>query len=381
MSRSSKKKAAKKRKLVFFLVLIVVLAFGGLVAYAKFAKDKPLPVQIETEYTDKQVYPWQDERRENDGRPISEENAPKDTESDVPVSEEKTGDVSNEAVLEESDPVVSNDPGYLEVHFIDVGQGDSILLKYVDTIPDDGDDSAAMLVDAGDDSKGTLVRNYIKKQGVSELSYFVCTHPDADHIGGAASIVSNVPITSETVWMPDVSKDTKTYDNLINEIKNKWYSYGMPVLSQEYKLGEATFVFVAPEKEHSDVNSNSLVFKIWLGDDSFLFTGDCEEEEELELVSSSYKDILDSDVLKVGHHGSKTSSSEDFLSLVSPEIAVISCGEGNSYHHPHAAALNNLRNAGCDLYRTDIQGSIVATTYGDGIKWNASACNDWTAGE
>lgn len=270
--------------------------------------------------------------------------------------------------------------GYLTVHFIDIGQGDASLIMFVDTNPENGDDSAAMLVDAGDGSHGTSVRSYLKEQGVEELSYFVCTHPDADHIGGAASVVSNVRVSSGKVFGPDYEKSTKTYENLKNEIFHKSMSYEEPVYGKEYSLGLATFVFVAPLEDHEDVNSNSLVFKLWYGEDSFLFVGDCEEEEEAEIVNGDYAKFVDADVLKVGHHGSKTSSSSAFLSLVSPKYAVISCGRGNSYYHPHKTALDRLKDSGASLYRTDKQGSIVAVTYGQGILFDKDPCNDWSPG-
>lgn len=294
---------------------------------------------------------------------------------------EKPSELDKEETKKEETSTTSKDnEGYLEIHFIDVGQGDAALLKFVDTNLKNGDDSASMLVDAGDTSKGTLVRSYLKNQKVNSLKYFVCTHPDADHIGGAASIVSNVPISSDVVWGPDFEKTTKVYENLMNEIFYKSYKYEPPNFGQVYKLGLASFEFVAPTKAHNDVNSNSLVFKIWYGEDSFLFVGDCEEEEELEIVNGDYRNDIDVDVLKVGHHGSKTASSKEFLDLVTPKYSIISCGEGNKYFHPHAAALNNLRAIGSELFRTDIQGSIVATTYGKGINWNASPCNDWSSG-
>ena len=374
MSRTSKRKAKQKRNLVLAAILAVILVGGGAYCYFTYF-NKPAPEVItEKTYTEKEVFPGQDERDGKDTlvkKDEAKENS--DSTSDEPEenSHEDDGDGGvSDAKLE----------GSLEVHFIDVGQGDASLIIFRDTNPDNGDDSAAMLVDAGDESKGTLVRNYINKQWSGDLSYFVCSHPDADHIGGAASVVSNINITSEKVFAPDFKKDTKTYENLLNEISYKNYSYEMPELFTEYSLGLATFEFFAPAHEHSDTNNSSLVMKIWYGDESFLFTGDCGEEEEQELANGSAASLLSADVLKVGHHGSKTSTSADFLNLVSPEYAVISCGEGNSYGHPHAAALNNLREKGVSLFRTDDQGSIVAKTDEFGISWNATPCDNWTSG-
>lgn len=342
-----------------------------------FGGDKENPI-----LSGKDPYKEQEEREKEEEKKQEEEEQKKKEEEKKNSSESKESTSSDKKKEETpSSKTEKSGEGYLEVHFIDVGQGDSILAKFVDTNLENGDDSAAMLIDAGDNKSGTNVRNYIGKQGAKELLYFVCTHPDADHIGGAASVVSNVPITSEIVWGPDYTKDTKTYHNLMNEISNKSYTYEAPKIGEVYDLGLASFQFVAPTESHKDVNSNSLVMLLWYEDDSFLLVGDCEEEEELEIIEGKYKKKIAADVLKVGHHGSKTSTSEDFLKLVNPTYAVISVGEGNSYYHPHAAALNNLRSAGVELFRTDVQGSLVATTYGSGIMWNASPCNDWTVGE
>lgn len=297
------------------------------------------------------------------------------------ASQSEDGSISFEYDSTTDGLYFTDQEGYLEVHFIDVGQGDASLIRFVDTNPSNGDDSAAMLVDAGDGSKGTYVRNYLKEQGVEELKYFVCTHPDADHIGGAASVVSNVPITSGIVWGPDYEKSTKTYENLMNEVSFKSYSYEEPAYGEVYTLGGmAQFMFIAPLEKHDDVNSNSLVFRLWYGGDTFLFVGDCEEEEEIELVSGDYSWVLDANVLKVGHHGSKTSSSEAFLSKVSPDYAIVSCGVGNSYYHPHKTALDHLKASGAELFRTDKQGSIVATSYGQGIFFDKEPTDDWSPG-
>ena len=395
MSRSSKQKQKQKKKIITILASVVVVAISIALFLFKdklFSDKDTLPPSI-PEIIGVEVNPG-DGAEQNK----SEGDVNKDKTHDLPyyMDQYLGGDQDNPLLEEESSTekktennnklenetssTITNNEGYLEIHFIDVGQGDSALIKFVDTNKSNGDDSASMLVDAGDNSKGTTVRNYLNNQKVNSLTYFICTHPDADHIGGAASVVSNVPITSEIVWAPDFEKTTKTYENLMNEIFYKSYKYEVPKFGEVYKLGLASFEFVAPLEDHKDVNSNSLVFKIWYGNDSFLFVGDCEEEEEIEIINGDYRNDIDVDVLKVGHHGSKTASSEEFLDLVTPKYSIISCGEGNKYFHPHAAALNNLRAIGSELFRTDIQGSIVATTYGQGITWNASPCNDWSSG-
>lgn len=270
---------------------------------------------------------------------------------------------SEESSLDKNDTtdVLYND-GELKVTVIDVGQGDSILIQYIDS-----EDKESMLIDAGDNSCGTLVRNYLKKAEVESIDYVVCTHPDEDHIGGMASVIENVPINSQTIWMPNIKKDTKTYDNLIREAERNYINISMPEIGKEYHIGKASFMVIGPLSNHKDDNSNSLVIKLWYGDISFLFTGDCEEEEEQEILSSSYADILSSTVLKVGHHGSQTSSCEEFIKAVAPKYAIISCGKDNSYGHPHKEVLDRLIQNQCQIKRTDDNGTIVMSTNGKSL--------------
>ena len=250
--------------------------------------------------------------------------------------------------------------GVLYVSFLDVGQGDSVLISYKGQ-----EEQCSMLIDAGDNHSGTKVRKYIKDAGVENLDYVVCTHPDEDHIGGMASVIENVPISSATVWIPDIKKDTKTYDNLVNEAERNNLKMEMPELGREYRFGDAVFIFFAPNEKHEDENNNSLVMKLSFGSRSYLFTGDCEDEEEQELLSGSYADQLKSDVLKVGHHGSFTSTGEKFLQAVSPTNAVISCGKDNMYHHPSNSVLDLLKEVKCRVYRTDMDGTIYTETDGN----------------
>ena len=256
-----------------------------------------------------------------------------------------------------NDAIAEN--GELSVAFIDVGQGDSILIKYSDS-----EEEHSMLIDAGDNSCGTLIRNYLAKEGVSSIDYVVCTHPDEDHIGGMASVIENIPIVSETMWMPNIEKNTKTYDNLIKEAERNYVKIDMPEVGKEYSLGKASFMFLAPIVEHDKENSNSLVVKLWYNNISYLFTGDCDKEEEEELLNGTYADFLHSTVLKVGHHGSNTSSGDEFIKAVSPEYAIISCGKDNQYGHPHDEVIDVLTENNCIIKRTDKEGTILMVTKG-----------------
>ena len=256
----------------------------------------------------------------------------------------------------------------MEVHFIDVGQGDATLII---------SDGEAMLIDAGDDSKGTLVQNYLTKQGVKELKYLILTHTDADHIGGADVIVSKFAI--DTVFMGDYPKENRVYRDLLKAFEYKELTWSTPNIGNVYELGKAEFTIIAPNRTYSDPNNSSIGLLLRNGEDSFLFTGDAEEEAEYDILANGLE--MDCDVLKAGHHGSKTSNSEAFLQAALPEYVVISCEEGNSYGHPHAGPLNRFRSMGVEVFRTDEQGSVIAFSNGEEITWNCAPSVSWQAGE
>ncbi len=258
--------------------------------------------------------------------------------------------------------------GELEIHYIDIGQGDATLIKY---------GSHAMLIDAGENDMGTQVQNYLISQNVSSLDYIIGTHPHSDHIGGMDVIIYK--FDCDVVMMPDVANDTKTYRDVISAMKSKNYTNTVPVVGDTYQFGDAQFTILAPSKTYDDYNNNSIAIILQYGDRKFLFTGDAEEEAEADIVNTGIN--IDCDVYQVGHHGSKTSSSTKLLNAASPAYAVISCAEGNSYGHPHAKTLNEFRYRGIKVFRTDEQGTIVCTTDGTTIKWNCSPSETWQVGE
>lgn len=255
-----------------------------------------------------------------------------------------------------------------EIHYIDVGQGDSALIR---------SGGHTMLIDCGQNDKGTALQLYLKKQGVERLDYLVLTHPDADHIGGADVIITKFEI--DTVFMSDFKKDNKTYREVIDALEAKRLPWSVPQPGEVYPLGEAQFTILAPNREYSDPNNASIALLFQNGDNTFLFTGDAEEEAENDILANGLP--VKADVYKAGHHGSDTASSEAFLEAVSPEYAVISCGEGNSYGHPHAEVLNRLRAMGVRVFRTDEQGSIIAWSDGNEITWNCAPSETWQSGE
>jgi len=241
----------------------------------------------------------------------------------------------------------------LTVHFIDVGQGDAILLEYGDR---------EMLVDAGDNGKGDDVANFVKGEGVTSLDYVVATHPHADHIGGMSVILDEFPIGN--FIDSGYPHTTKTYEDMLNKIDSK--NIPFTTVKRGDKIDFASGITVEVLNPGSsyftdDLNQNSVVLKVTDGQVSFLLMGDAGIEAENAIMHDRYD--VDADILKVGHHGSRTASGATFISAVSPDVSVIEVGEDNDYGHPHAEALEILQKAST-IYRTDYDGTVTVTTDG-----------------
>jgi competence protein ComEC len=269
-------------------------------------------------------------------------------------TEQADGNKATTADVLPNEPTDADKPipsGQMEVHFINVGQGDSILVKL--------HNGQTMLIDAGPDDS---VVSYLNQQGIKKINYLVATHPHADHIGGMAAVIQTFDI--EKVYMPRVTHTTQTYENVLLAIKAK----GLKITPA--RAGTAVFTqdglnvnIVAPcGSSYDNLNNYSAVIKIQYGNTSFLLTGDAESESEQQMLSNGVN--LKSDVLKVGHHGSNSSTIPSFLKAVSPKYAVISCGAGNQYGHPHQETLSKLANAGIETYRTDTNGTIIFVSDG-----------------
>ena len=268
----------------------------------------------------------------------------------------------------EQETGVVQSPSEAEIHFIDVGQGDATLITC---------DGHSMLIDAGENDKGTALQLYLTKQGIEKLDYLVLTHPDADHIGGADVMITKFDIGS--VFMSDYEKDNKTYRDVLQALEYRGLDWSVPEPGESYALGSGSITFLAPVSEYTDPNNSSIALLFCNGKNSFLFTGDAQEEAEMDILGEGFS--VRADVYKAGHHGSDTSSCEEFLRAVKPKYAVISCGEGNSYGHPHSGVLNSLRAMGVKLFRTDEQGSIIARSDGEVITWNCAPSETWQTGE
>lgn len=243
----------------------------------------------------------------------------------------------------------------LEVHFIDCGQGDSILLR---------SEGETMLVDAGNNKYGKAIVAYLEKQGIKKLNYVIGTHPDADHIGGLDNVINSFDIGK--VYMPKKQNNTRTFEDVLTAIKNKGLKISSPKPGTKITLGSATLTILGPINYYEDDNNdNSIVIRAVHGKNSFLLMGDAGLQEEMDIMEAG--SALSSTVLKVGHHGSSTSTSRYFLEKVKPTYAIISCGEDNQYGHPHEETMTYLDMFGVKFYRTDKQKTICMISDGKSL--------------
>lgn len=253
---------------------------------------------------------------------------------------------------------VSKVDGNLIVDFIDVGQGDSILIRQGDH---------AMLIDGGTSECKDDLLNFLKSENIQKFDYIVGTHPHEDHIGSLDDVVNAYDF--DTILFPKVTTTTKTFENLVNAVKNKNKKFTTPVSGNEYTLGDAKFKILAPSSDsYQSLNNYSIVIKLTYGENTFMFTGDAETLSETEMLNSF--DDLTADVLKIGHHGSTTSTSKKFLNAVNPKYAVISVGKDNTYNHPTKTTMNKLEELKIPVYRTDEEGTIECVSNGKDITFN-----------
>ena len=248
--------------------------------------------------------------------------------------------------------------GEMLVHFIDVGQGDAVLVQTA---------GHNVLIDGGDNHMGERLANYLRSHGVYQLSYIIATHPHADHIGGLITVLNEFYVG--TVIMPDRVHTTRTFERFLDAVESNGARVQKPVLGNTFYAGDAVFTILIPTSYRArSLNDDSVGVRLVFGGHSFIFTGDAEAAWENELVQSGH--TLYSNVLHVGHHGSTTSTTQSFLESVAPQFAVISVGAGNGFGHPHGAVVNRLQDFGARIYRTDLHGNIVFTT--DGVTLDIS---------
>ena len=320
-ARRKGKKMAKKFPLVFFSLLFLVLAIYLAVCYIDY---KDIDIGLDIDLGDANII-----------------------EAVVPEPEVKV----------EPLPIPSN--GEVMFHFIDVGQGDATLI----TSP-----NGNVLIDTSESAAEKQLDTYLEAAQIDTLKYLILTHPDADHIGNAKFIIENYKVENVVLDKENVAS-TATYSDLldaievnkVNIVNAKGIKGGNDSSGTRVDLGSLSLVILGPLKDYGDPNENSLVIQAIYGDTRVMLTGDAESKNEADLVA---KYNLKSDILKVGHHGSSSSTTSEFLDKVDPSIAIISCGKDNKFGHPHAEVVERINAKGITTYRTDEVGSIIYKTDG-----------------
>ncbi|MGN1481026.1 ComEC/Rec2 family competence protein [Porcipelethomonas sp.] len=248
--------------------------------------------------------------------------------------------------------------GEAEVHYINVGQGDCSLVL---------SEGKSLLIDTGEKEYAQTVCDYLDQHDVNTIDYMLLTHPHSDHMGGASYIIDNTDVKNIIIpKLPDdMTPDTKFYEQFLESVQDKGLKLTAAKPGEVYEIGECSLEILSPVKDdYSDLNNFSAAAMLTHGQNNFLFTGDIEKKAEKDIIESGR--LKSADVLKVAHHGSNTSSSEDFLDIVDPDYAVIMCGD-NSYKHPHEDTVERLKEYTDKIYRTDMDGTVVFTSSKDGL--------------
>lgn len=256
----------------------------------------------------------------------------------------------------------------MRVHFLDVGQGLCILVELDDKV---------LIYDGGDSDTSSYVVAYLKQQGITEIDYMISSHYDSDHLSGLIGCLNAFEV--KHVIGSDYEHDSRLYDSFMDAVEEEGLKVQYPDVGTRFQLGEAEFTILAPEEIVDDSNANSVAIKLTYGESDFIFTGDADVASEKKMVASGID--LECDVLSLGHHGSSTSNSSLFLEKTVPEYAVISCGVGNSYGHPHVEVVELLEAMEIAVFRSDVQGTVIAVADGKSITWSEAPCNDYSDGE
>lgn len=283
-------------------------------------------------------------------------------ENETALEDEVINENNESEVKNEETPIVPNIvDGDMKVYFFDVGQGDSIYIK-----APNGED---ILIDGGDTKYSDDVVRYLTELGVDDIEIMILTHPHNDHLAGLIDVLDN--FTVKAVYSPRVTHTTRAYEDFVIAVKNQGLKFKEAKAGVELDIKGVNANFVAPANTYgSDLNNWSSVVRMEYGETSFLFTGDAETKSENDMISSGQN--LNATVLKLGHHGSVTSSSNSFLDKVNPKYAIVSAGVGNKYGHPDGEILERMNSRGIEVFRTDLQGAIVASSDGKEVSFNSS---------
>ena len=362
----------------FISIFIIVMCFSSIISlfhsndyqnlYEEFNKTNVIYQQQETdevpeenkssmteEELEEDLENLTDKENENPNNEINNNSSDTDNKINEENNDSEDKNIGKEEVNNNIDIAENN---LIKIHYIDVGQGDSIFIE----LPN----NKTMLIDAGESSKGKIVSSYISNLGYYKIDYIVGTHPHTDHIGGLAHIINSFDIGN--IYMPKAVSTSKTYENLLNTISQKGLKIttaraGVNIVSES----NLNINIVAPNREYSDLNNSSAVVKITYGNRKFLFMGDAETKSENDIISD-----VSADVIKVGHHGSETSSGQSFVNKVNSKYAIIMVGTNNQYNHPYQIIINRWINSGAKVYRTDINGNIIVTSDGNILDINSS---------
>ncbi len=281
------------------------------------------------------------------------------------VDDIKKGTAQVASVLyKETTVIKENSNDKLYVYFLDVGQADSILINFKDEYS---------LIDAGNNEDGPLLVNYFKELGINKFKYVIATHGHEDHIGGMDDIINNFDI--DNFYMPNKLSATKTFEDMLDALESHDMKYINPKVDDLFSMYDVSFKVVYDGLLTSDINDSSLIVKLTYNNNSFLFTGDATSKVEKLIIDKDIK----SDVLKVAHHGSNYSTTDIFLSRVSPKYAVISVGNNNIYKHPSLSTIEKLEKNNIKIYRTDDSNTIIFDS--DGTNINVSSINTNTNGD
>ena len=258
--------------------------------------------------------------------------------------------------------------GAMQVHFLDVEQGLSIVVQLEDKV---------LIYDGGDRETSSFVVSYLQDLGVTEIDYMISSHYDSDHLAGLIGCLNTFDV--KQVIGSDYKHDSSLYTSFMKAVKKEGLKMQYPEVGTTYNFGDAEITILAPKEIGEDSNANSVAIKLTYGESDFIFTGDADYASEREMAASGID--LDCEVLSLAHHGSSTGNSSLFLEKTTPEVAVISCAKGNSYGHPHVEVVELLEAMEIEVFRSDVQGTVIAYTDGKTITWSQAPCNDYTDGD